>query len=70
MLIYPDLNEAEYMENIPPLLKFVDEQNIRSVSLSVTGRKFTSNFMKKTVEAARQLGIKSLLVIRFVFPSR
>ena len=69
MLIYLDLTEAEYLENIPLLLKFVNEQKIRSVSLPATGKKFTKNFTKKAVEAAYQLGIKSLLGIRFVFPS-
>ena len=69
MLIYLDLNEAEYLENIPLLLKFVDKQNIRSVSLPAIGKKFTRNLMKKAVEAAHQLGIKSLQVIRFVFSS-
>ena len=69
MLIYVDLTEAEYLENIPLLLKFVDELNIRSVSLSAIGKKFTKNFMKKAVEAVHQLGMKCLLVIRFAFPS-
>ena len=69
MLIYLDLTEAEYLENIPLLLKFVDEQNIRSVLRPAIGKKFTKNFMKKAVEAAHQLGIKSLLVIRFAFSS-
>ena len=69
MLIYLDLTEAEYLENIPLLLKFVDEQNIRSVLHPAIGKKFTKNFMKKAVEAAHQLGIKSVLVIRFVFTS-
>ena len=67
MLIYLDLTEAEYLENIPLLLKFVDKQKIRSVSLPVIGKMFTSN-SKKTVEAAHQLGIKSLPIIRFEFP--
>ena len=69
MLIYLDLTEAELLENIPLLLKFIDKQNIHSVSLPAIGKKFTKNFMKNAVEAAHQLGIKSLLVIRFVFPS-
>ena len=69
MLIYLDLDEAEYLENIPLHLKFVDEQNTRSVSLPAIGKKFTRNFMKKAVEAAHQLGIKSLQIIRCVFPS-
>ena len=69
MLIYVDLTEAEYLENIPLLLKFVDEFKIRSVSLPAIGKKFTKNLMTKAVEAAHQLGMKSLLVIRFVFRS-
>ena len=69
MLIYVDLTEAEFLENIPLLLKFVDKLHIRSVSLPPIGKKFTKNFMKKAVEAAHQLGIKSFLVIRFAFPS-
>ena len=57
------------MENLPLLLKFVDELNICSVPLPAIGKKFTRNFMKKPVKAAHQLGIKSLLVIRFAFSS-
>ena len=67
MLIFLDLNEAEYLENIPLLLKFVNEQNICSVSLPAIGKTFTRNLMKKTVEAAHQLRIKSLLVIQLYF---
>ena len=63
MIIYVDLKEAEYLESIPLLLKFDDEQYICSVSLPAIGKKFSRNFMKKVVEAAHQLGIKSLLVI-------
>ena len=69
MLICLDLTETEYLENIPLLLKFVHEQNIRSVLRPAIGKKFTKNFMKKAVEAAHQLEIKSLLVIRFAFSS-
>ena len=69
MLIYLDLTKAEYLEDIPLLLKFVDEQNICSVSFPAIGKKFRKNFMKKAVKATHQLGVKSLLVIGFVFPS-
>ena len=69
MLICLDLTKAEYLEDIPLLLKFVDEQNICSVSFPAIGKKFRKNFMKKAVKATHQLGVKSLLVIGFVFPS-
>ena len=56
MLFYLDLTEAGYLENIAVLLTFVDKQNIRSLSFSAIGKKFTKNFMKKVVEAAHELG--------------
>ena len=69
MLIFLDLNEAEYLENIPLLLKFVNEQNIRSVSLPAIGKTFTRNLMKKTVEAAHQFANQKFTSHSTVFPS-
>ena len=69
MLIYLYLTKAEYLGNIPLLLKFVEKQNICSVSFPAIGKKFRKNFMKKAVKTTDQLGVKSLLFIGFVFPS-
>ena len=63
--IFLDLNVKEYFNSIPTLIKLVDGQNASSISLPVFGKKQSTNAMKKKVQLAFNLGLKTLQIVRF-----
>ena len=63
--IFLDLNVKEYLNSIPTLIKLVDGQNASSISLPVFGKKQSTNVMKKKIQLAINLGLKTLQIIRF-----
>ena len=63
--IFLDLNVKEYFNSIPTLIKLVDGQNASSISLPVFGKKQSTNPMKKKVQLAINLGLKTLQIVRF-----
>ena len=61
--IFLDLNVKEYLNSIPT--KLVNGQNASSISLQVFRKKLSRKALKKKVQLAINLELKTLQIVRF-----
>ena len=63
--IFLDLNVKEYLNSISTMIKLVDGQNVSSISRQYLGKKISRNTMKRKVQSAINLELKTLQAVRF-----
>ena len=64
--IFLDLHVKGCLNSIPTLIKLLDGQNPSSILLPVFWKKLSRNAMKKKVQLAINLGLKTLQIALFV----